>query len=72
MEPSLDDVLEKAAQLQEVVPGAVLVGDSAAALYTHHRQSFNHDHVLADLAERFDDPRAPGGAWGLNRRRDPG
>ncbi len=54
MEPSLEDVLEKAAQLQELVPGAVLVGGSAAALYAHHRQSFDHDHVVADLAERFD------------------
>jgi hypothetical protein len=54
MKPSLEDVLEKAAQLQELVPGAVLVGGSAAALYAHHRQSFDHDHVVADLAERFD------------------
>jgi hypothetical protein len=54
MKPSLEDVLEKAAQLQELVPGAVLVGGSAAALYAHHRQSFDHDHVVVDLAERFD------------------
>jgi hypothetical protein len=54
VEPSLEDVLERAAQLQELVPGAVLVGGSAAALYAHHRQSFDHDHVVADLAERFD------------------
>lgn len=54
MEPSLQDVLEKAAQLQELVPGAVLVGGSAAALYAHHRESRDHDHVVADLAERFD------------------
>lgn len=54
MKPSLEDVLEQAAQLQELVPGAVLVGGSAAALYAHHRQSFDHDHVVADLAERFD------------------
>ena len=54
MEPSLDDVLEKAAQLQGLVPEAVLVGGSAAALYARHRQSFDHDHVVADLAERFD------------------
>jgi hypothetical protein len=47
-------VLVKAAQLQELVPGAVLVGGSAAALHAHHRQSFDHDHVVADLAERFD------------------
>src|ERR1039457_144939 len=54
MKPSLEDVLEKAAQLQELVPGAVLVGGSAAALHAHHRESFDHDHVVADLAERFD------------------
>jgi hypothetical protein len=54
VEPSLEDVLEKAAQLQELVPGAVLVGGSAAALYAHHRQSFDHDHVIADLSARFD------------------
>jgi hypothetical protein len=54
MAPSFDDVLEKAAQLQEVVPGAVLVGGSAAALYAHHRESLDHDHVITDLAERFD------------------
>lgn len=54
MKPPLEDVLEKAAQLQELVPGAVLVGGSAAALYAHHRQSFDHDHVIVDLAERYD------------------
>lgn len=54
MSPSFDDVLEKAARLQEAVPGAVLVGGSAAALYAHHRESLDHDHVIADLAERFD------------------
>jgi hypothetical protein len=54
VKPSLKGVLEKAAQLQELVPGAVLVGESAVALYAHHRQSFDHDHVVADLAERFD------------------
>ncbi len=54
MKPSLEDVLEKATQLQELVPGAVLVGGSAAAVYAQHRQSFDHDHVVVDLAERFD------------------
>jgi hypothetical protein len=52
--PALDDVLDKAAQLQELVPGAVLVGGSAAALYAHHRESLDHDHVVIDLEERFD------------------
>lgn len=45
-------VLEAAARLQELVPDAVLVGGSAAALYTGHRDSY--DHGVADLAERFD------------------
>jgi hypothetical protein len=54
MSPSLDDVLAKAAELQALVPGAVLVGGSAAALHAHHRESLDHDHVVADLAERFD------------------
>jgi hypothetical protein len=54
MDISLEDVLEKAAQLQELAPGAVLVGGSPEALYAHHRLSFDHDHVVGDLAERFD------------------
>jgi hypothetical protein len=52
--PTLDDVLESAAQLQLVVPDAVLVGGSAAAWHAGHRDSFDHDHVLTDLRDRFD------------------
>lgn len=51
---SLDVVLASAARLQELVPGAVLVGGSAAAYHAHHRLSVDHDHVLADLTARFD------------------
>ena len=47
-------VLESAARLQELVPDAVLVGGSAAALYARHRASFDHDHVVADLRGRFE------------------
>ena len=47
-------MLESAAKLQEVVPDAVLVGGSAAALWADHRSSYDHDHVLADLGGRFD------------------
>jgi len=54
VKPSLEDVLEQAVRLQELVPGAVLVGGSAAALYAHHRESLDHDHVIEDLAERFE------------------
>lgn len=52
--PQLLDVLEAAAELQERVPEAVLVGGSAAALYAGHRTSFDHDHVVRDLRERFE------------------
>lgn len=52
--PTLMQVLDSAARLQELVPDAVLVGGSAAALYAGHRDSFDHDHVLGNLAQRFD------------------
>lgn len=52
--PTLQEVLASAARLQEVVPDAVLVGGSAAALYAGHRDSFVHDHVLTDLVERYE------------------
>lgn len=32
----------------------MLVGGSAAALYADHRDSSDHDHVLTDLAERYE------------------
>ena len=51
---TLRRVLESAARLQSVVPDAVLVGGSAAALYAGHRDSFDHDRVLADLADRYE------------------
>lgn len=50
----LEQVLESAARLQHLVPDAVLVGGSAAAFYARHRISVDHDHVLADLRDRFD------------------
>src|SRR6202453_4503987 len=52
--PELLAVLESAARLQQVVPDAVLVGGSAAALYAGHRDSYDHDHVLMDLRDRFE------------------
>jgi hypothetical protein len=53
-DPTLRTVLASAARLQRVVPDAVLVGGAAAALYADHRDSFDRDHVLSDLSERFD------------------
>jgi DNA-binding transcriptional regulator YiaG len=52
--PALAEVLESAARLQQVVPDMVLVRGSAVALLADHRDSHDHDHVLADLSDRFD------------------
>ena len=52
--PRFEEVLEAAARLQELVPDAVLVGGSAAAHHAGHRMSFDDDHVIEDLTERFD------------------
>ncbi len=49
-----ESVLASLCRLQSVLPDAVLVGGTASALYAWHRQSFDHDHVLPDLRERFD------------------
>jgi len=49
----LTEVLTSAAALQQVVPEAVLVGEAAAAYHARHRESFDHDHVLGDLAQRY-------------------
>jgi hypothetical protein len=67
---TLTQVLESAARLQRLVPDAVLVGGSAAALHAGHRDSFDHDHVLADLAQRFDvilEALESEGDWVTNR-----
>src|SRR5580692_5234607 len=68
--PELLAVLESASHLQQMVPDAVLVGGSAAALYAGHRDSYDHDHVLADLRERFDvvlEALESEGEWVTNR-----
>jgi hypothetical protein len=65
-------VLESAARLQELVPDAVLVGGSAAALYAGHRDSYDHGHVVADLRDRFDlvlEALESEGDWVTNRVR---
>lgn len=46
-------VLAASVRLQQLVPDAVLVGGSAAALHAGHRMSLDDDHVILDLAERF-------------------
>lgn len=66
----LEEVLESAARLQQLVPDAVLVGGSAAALYAGHRASYDHDHVLTGLRENFDvvlDAVESDDGWATNR-----
>ena len=52
--PPWDEVLSAAARLQSLLPGAVLVGGTAAAVYAGHRFSQDADHVVDDLRARFD------------------
>ncbi|MHB1544762.1 MAG: hypothetical protein ACYCS1_11125 [Gammaproteobacteria bacterium] len=52
--PDWETLLAHAAILQTKVPGAVLVGGTAAALHARHRISFDHDHVLKDLDQHYD------------------
>lgn len=47
-------LLAQAALLQTKVPGAVLVGGTAAAVHARHRISFDHDHVIQELAKNYD------------------
>jgi diaminopimelate decarboxylase len=68
--PDLLAVLESASRLQQLVPDAVLVGGSAAALYAGHRDSYDHDHVIEDLRDRFDvvlEALESEGDWVTNR-----
>jgi hypothetical protein len=53
--PEWDRLLSSASRLQQILPSAVLVGGSAAALHVHHRFSRDADHVLTDLRRRFDE-----------------
>jgi hypothetical protein len=67
-------VLSAATFVQRIVPDAILVGGSAAAIYAKHRYSADDDHVVPDLRARFervlgDIERAAG--WSTVRIRPP-
>ena len=53
--PDWETVLSAAARLQQILPDAVLVGGTAAAIHAEHRLSHDADHVLTDLRGRFED-----------------
>lgn len=52
--PDWEKLLAAERHVQHLVPGAVLVGGTAAALHVGHRRSEDGDHVVADLRDRFD------------------
>ena len=54
VDSGVEQILTSAARLQEIVPDAVLVRGAVAGLYAHHRLSYDHDHVVADLISRCD------------------
>jgi len=53
--PEWEQLISAAAHLQELLPGATLVGGTAVAIFAQHRLSRDADHLLPDLRERFDD-----------------
>jgi hypothetical protein len=53
--PEWERLLAAERHLQHLVPGAILVGGTAAAIHAGHRLSMDGDHVLEDLRARFDD-----------------
>ena len=63
-------LLQSASTLQRLVPDAALVGGTAAILHAGHRFSYDHDHVITDLRDRFDvilDALEREGEWVTNR-----
>lgn len=53
-EPEWDQILAAAARLQRILPDAVWVGGTSAAMHAGHRVSYDDDHVVRDLKDRFD------------------
>jgi hypothetical protein len=72
--PDWERLLAAERHLQHLVPDAVLVGGTAAALHAAHRKSMDGDHVLADLRDRFDEVLASleeAAGWQTVRTRRP-
>lgn len=53
--PDWERLLAAERHLQYLIPGAVLVGGTAAAIHAGHRVSMDADHVVEDLRQRFDE-----------------
>jgi hypothetical protein len=52
--PEWERVLSAASRLQTIVPDAILVGGTAVAIHTGHRQSQDADHVVENLRQHFE------------------
>lgn len=48
-------LLDAAANFQGLFPGRVMIGGSAAAIHLGHRYSFDADHILSDLKEKYEE-----------------
>ena len=59
--PDWEHLLAAERHLQQLVPGSVLVGGTAAAIHAGHRVSLDGGHVLEDLRSRFDEVQAAAG-----------
>ena len=69
-----ENLLAAERHVQYLLPGAVLVGETAAALHAGHRTRLDGDHVLADLRERFDQVLADvetASGWKTERKQRP-
>ena len=51
-------ILQAGVQAQRLVPGAICVGGTAAALYAGHRISHDTDHLVSALRDHFEEVRA--------------
>lgn len=72
--PDWERLLAAERHLQYLLPGAVLVGGTAAAVHARHRVSLDGDHVLTDLRDRFDEVMATlesAAGWQTERVRRP-
>lgn len=52
--PEWDQILATAVRLQQILPGATVVGGTAAAYYAQHRRSIDVDTIIFQLAGQFD------------------
>jgi len=48
-------LIEVAAKFQEILPDAILVGGSGTSVHLRHRFSFDADHIMENLSEKFEE-----------------